>query len=171
MKMARLILTTVLLVFAGMTKAQWRNTKHHYVASVLAGASYNPGNIDKPAYYQLTGRAMYYWKNPIALGAEASFTRAFGQYTNYDAGSINAFAHLKLPLGFYVEAGMGGIGTLSDGRTAKDLDVGRFYSAGWTKSFGPVMAMDLQYRKAPSLQANGEKNLNSGLRLGLSFKI
>jgi hypothetical protein len=171
MKMPRLILILVLLVSVGSIQAQWRNTKHHFVASALVGASYNPGNIDKPAYYQLTGRGMYYWKKPLALGGEASFTRAFGQYTNYDAGSLNAFAHLKLPLGLYIEAGMGAIGTLSDGRSAKNLNAGRFLSAGWTKSFGPVMAMDLQYRKAPSLQAKGERNLNSGLRFGLSFKL
>jgi hypothetical protein len=90
---------------------------------------------------------------------------------NYDAASINAFAHLKLPLGLYAEAGLGATGVISEGRTARNANAGKYWALGFAKSIGPVAAVEIQYRRAPSLQSDGEKNLNSGLRLGLSFKL
>lgn len=171
MKMRRIFFVLTAVMSLGTASAQWRDTKHHLVAGALLGGGISLGNIDKPAWIQISGRGMYYWKKRIAFGGELGLSSATGQFTNYDAASLNAFAHLKLPLGFYGEAGLGATGVISDGRSARYANAGKYLSIGWTKSIGPWAAVDMQYRKAPSLQERGEKNLSSGVRVGMSFKL
>jgi hypothetical protein len=96
-----------------------------------------------------------------------------GQYTNFDAASVNAFAHLKLPFGLNGEAGLGAVGKISDGRSTygRDYNLGTFLSVGWAKSLNKYLAFEVQYRRAPSILSTETRNLNSGFRLGLSVKL
>lgn len=170
-KMNRIFIVTFMIFSCNLAQAQWRDTKHHLVLTAMVGARPNFGDLGQVSSYQVIGRGMWYWKRPIAFGAEAGLSGASGQYTNFDAGSVNAFAHLKLPLGFYAEGGLGVTGRVSDGRSYQAANAGTFWSLGYAKSLGKRVAVEVQYRSAPSIQPSSQRNINSGLRLGLSLKI
>lgn len=160
-----------MLLLAGSASAQWMNTKHHLVLTAHAGGSMGFTSSSNTAFYQLSGGAMYYKKRRLALGGELGYSQIFGQYSNLDVLNLNGFAHLKLPLGLYGQGGLGLAGTVSDGRSAMPTNAGLYWAAGWAKSLGPKLALDVQYRHAPSLGMNDAKNYQSGLRLGLMVKI
>jgi hypothetical protein len=169
MKRGLLFLTGILIV--SMASAQWRDTKHHLVLTAMAGGGFGLGSGDRATNYQLIARGMYYPKRIFALGAEAGFTQTYGQFSNFDAGSVNGFLHMKLPLGFYAEGGLGAVAVISDSHTYDNADAGLFWSLGYAKSLGSRVAVELQYRHAPNFDDESIDNLQRGLRFGLSLKL
>ncbi|MBS3914228.1 MAG: hypothetical protein KG003_06990 [Bacteroidetes bacterium] len=159
------------LLYFSAAHAQWRDTKHHLVVTAMTGGSLDLGNSYRMDNYQFLARAMYYPKRIYALGAEAGITKTSGQPVNMDLGSVNGFLHLKLPLGFYGEGGVGIVGAISDGANVNGNTAGLFWSVGYAKSLGKHVAAEVQYRNAPKPNADNMANLQKGLRFGLSFKI
>jgi hypothetical protein len=165
-----LLFAALFLSFMSMADAQWRNTRKHMVLTAMAGG----GSVSSEHFssYQLIGRGMYYPKRIYAFGGELGYSQSFGQYKNSDAISFNGFMHLKLPFGFYAEGGLGAMSTISDGSSSDQPGImGLFWSLGYAKKLGKRMAVELQYRKAPTIQAESMNMMQRNLRLGLSLKL
>ena len=169
--MKRSLLFSILFFsFITIADAQWRNSKNHLVLTAMGGGGYQ--SADRFTSYQLIGRGMYYPKRIIAVGGELGYSRTYGQDQNFDAASMNAFLHLKLPLGFYAEGGIGAMSYISEGRVSEQPGaMGTFWSLGYAKKLGKRMALELQYRKAPTIHAESMSMMQRNLRLGISLKL
>lgn len=169
--MPRFIIILMFSIGCTSAKAQWNNTKHHFVVGALAGARVSLGNMENLSCYQLSGRAMYYYKRRMAAGGELGFMGVSSRTNNYNSMALNGFLHMKFVLGFYGEGGLGAVAVVSDGRNGQYSNAGLFLAAGFAKKFGPKLAFDMQLRTAPSLEPANQRNLSAGIRLGMAVKI
>ncbi len=163
----QLIVIAIAFMVTSPTYAAWHSMKKHIVFSGLVGF----GNYNGVSHYQATGRSTYYLTNWLGMGGEVSVINVLGQYNNFDAGSIGGFLHAKLPFGFYAEGGLAGSAVISQGRSATPKEKSFFYAAGFNKTLGSRLALEVQYRRAPKSESTYSKYLQNGFFFGLSVKI
>lgn len=152
--------------------AQWRDVKGKWVTGFYVGSNYNPFNNSTPDWYQLSMRETRYITKRIGLGAEAGFLHLNGSTSYVGPISANFYGHLRVFSGFYGEYGYGFTGspnTNNSGNSEYSAQ-GAYWALGFTKKFGSNLALDLQYRSAPTPQILG-KDYSKGFRLGLVLKF
>lgn len=168
--MKKVMMITMVAGLCIPAMAQWSNAKGKWVLGMYAGSNYNPIKNNPVEWYQFNVRETRYLTNRIGLGAELGYTSTPSSQGLNGPRSLNLFGHLRVISGFYGDFGYG-FAAFPGGRDVPETSAkGRFWALGVTKKIGNHLALDLQYRNAPTPSAAG-KNYANGLRLGLQLKF
>jgi hypothetical protein len=165
-KYAILVLTTTLVFPAS---AQWNNAKGKWTTGVYIGSDYNPIGNKSYGWYQISLRETRWLSNRIGFGAEAGYTKVT-ESNLANPLSANFFGKIRLIAGLYGELGYGFAGVPFNSTVVGSSAKGTYWAIGISKKLGNHLALDLQYRNAPTPEML-TRNYSNGFRAGLHFKF
>lgn len=155
-----------IVIFVLPAAAQWNSAKGKWATGIYVGSNFNPIGNKSYSWYQVSVRETRWLTNRIGIGAELGYTK-ITESSMRNPISANVFGKLRFFAGIYGEYGLGYAGIPYNGSNNKR---GTYWAIGVSKKLGSHLALDLQYRNAPTPEILG-KNYSNGLRAGLHFKF
>lgn len=168
--MKKTILGLVMLMAVIPAFAQWNSAAGKWATGVYWGSDYNPLGSKNMSWYQVSVRETRWLTNRIGLGAEVGYTKVAETGSNKSPLSANVFGKLRLIAGLYGEYGYGFTTVPYNNSVSGASARGAYWAVGISKKLGNHLAVDLQYRNAPTADMLS-RNYSNGLRAGLHFKL